>query len=113
MLKWAVTPRLAGEFYERDGMLNYDGHEGMTLDNLLAQHNLPCLVRLITEDGNDPLDNYCLLLCETDEPYLVVSNETERFAIPNSFDGKSNQHVCPSDQSTSFHTSRPKSILLN
>lgn len=87
MLKWAVTPRLCGDFYERDGMLNHDGHESVTLQDLLAQHQLPCLVRLINEDGSDPLDNYCLLLCETQDPYLVASNETERFAIPTSFDG--------------------------
>ena len=35
-------------------------------------------------------DNYCLLLGETMDPYLIVSNETERFSIPLSFDGKEN-----------------------
>ena len=89
MLKWAVTPRLSGDFFEHDEMNNNDSYELLTLQALLEQHQLPCLVRLVNDDKNDSIDNYCLLLCETNDPYLIVSNETERFSIPLSFDGKS------------------------
>ncbi len=87
MLKWAVTPRLNGDVYEHDGIYNNNNYELLTLEALLEQHQLPCLVRLIHDDMNDSIDNYCLLLCETTDPYLIVSNETERFSIPLSFDG--------------------------
>ena len=89
MLKWAVTPRLNGEFYEHDGNLNADGCEVLTLKAIIAQHRLPCLVRLVHEDVHEPNDNYCLLLRATSDPYLLVSNETDRFSIPISFDGES------------------------
>jgi hypothetical protein len=85
MLKWAVTPRLNGEVHEHHGIYNNDNYELLTLEALIEQHQLPCLVRLIQ---NDFMDNYCLLLCEITDPYLIVSNETERFSIPISFDGR-------------------------
>ncbi|CAF1063717.1 unnamed protein product [Rotaria sordida] len=87
MLKWAVTPRLNVDFYEQDGLQNSDSYEILTLPAIIEQHQLPCLVRLLNDDINQPTDNYCLLLCETNDPYLIVSNETERFSIPTSFDG--------------------------
>ena len=92
MLKWAVTPRLNGDFFEHDGLSNGDACELLTLQTILEQHRLPCLVRLVNDDLNDSNDNYCLLLGETNEPYLFVSNESERFSVPISFDGKSKQH---------------------
>lgn len=85
MLKWAVTPRINGELYEHDG----DGCELLTLQTIIEQHRLPCLVRFINDDVNESIDNYCLLLCQTNDPYLLVSTENERFSIPISFDGKS------------------------
>jgi len=88
MLKWAVTPRLPDDFFEQDGFRNDLDYELLTLPALLEQHELPCLVRLVNDDFNDSIDNYCLLLCETTDPYLIVSNETERFSIPISFDGR-------------------------
>ena len=87
MLKWAVTPRLNGEIFEQNGIHSNDNYELLTLESIIEQHQLPCLVRLIYDDLNDSIDNYCLLLCETTDPYLIVSNETERFSIPLSFDG--------------------------
>jgi hypothetical protein len=89
MLKWAVTPRLNGDFYEHDGNLNADGCELLALEAILSQRRLPCLVRLVHDDFHEANDNYCLLLRETSDPYLLVSNETDRFSIPISFDGKS------------------------
>ena len=62
----------------------------LTLQAIIEQHRLPCLVRLVNDDINESqMDNYCLLLCQTNDPYLLVSNENERFSIPISFDGKS------------------------
>ncbi|CAF4697185.1 unnamed protein product [Rotaria socialis] len=87
MLKWALTPRLNGDFDEQDGIENSNNFELLTLKSIFEQHELPCLVRLINDDRNQSMDNYCLLLCETKDPYLIVSNETERFSIPISFDG--------------------------
>ncbi len=87
MLKWAVTPRLNSESFEHDGIHNNDNDEFLTLQSITEQHQLPCLVRVINNDINDSIDNYCLLLCEINDPYLIVSNETERFSIPISFDG--------------------------
>jgi hypothetical protein len=87
MLKWAVTPRWNDEFFEHDGISNNDNYEFLTLQDIIEQHQLPCLVRLIHDDINDSIDNYCLLLCQINDPYLIVSNETERFSIPMSFDG--------------------------
>jgi hypothetical protein len=89
MLKWAVTPRLNGDFFEHDGLHNNDGYELLTLQTIIEQHRLPCLVRLINDDINESNDNYCLLLSQTTDPYLLASNESERFSIPVSFDGKS------------------------
>jgi hypothetical protein len=89
MLKWAVTPRFNGDFFEQDGVHHADGCELLTLQAIIKQHRLPCLVRLIKDDINESIDNYCLLLCQTNDPYLLVSNENERFSIPISFDGKS------------------------
>lgn len=89
MLKWAVTPRLNNDCFEQDGTQNGDGCELLTLQSIIEQNRLPCLVRLVNDDINESIDNYCLLLCQTNDPYLLVSNETERFAIPMSFDGKS------------------------
>jgi hypothetical protein len=88
MLKWAVTPRLNGEYLEDDGIHFNESYELLTLQTIIGQHHLPCLVRLINDDINGSIDNYCLLLCETNDPYLIVSNEAERFSIPTSFDGK-------------------------
>lgn len=88
MLKWAVTPRINSELFEHDGVQNGDGYELLTLQTIIDQHRLPCLVRLINDDVNESIDNYCLLLCQTNDPYLLVSNENERFSIPSSFDGK-------------------------
>jgi hypothetical protein len=88
MLKWAVTPRFNGDVFEHDGIHNGDGYELLTLQAIIEQHRLPCLVRLVNDDVNESTDNYCLLLCETNDPYVIVSNETERCAIPTSFDGK-------------------------
>ncbi|CAF1316147.1 unnamed protein product [Adineta steineri] len=87
MLKWAVTPRANGDCFEQDGIHNGDNRELLTLQAIIEQHRLPCLVRLINDDINETLDNYCLLLCQTNDPYLLVSNESERFSIPLSFDG--------------------------
>jgi len=89
MLKWAVTPRFNGDVFEHDGVQNGDGCELLTLQTIIEQHRLPCLVRLINDDINESIDNYCLLLCQTNDPYLLVANEDERFSIPISFDGKS------------------------
>lgn len=84
MLKWAVSPRSNSEVFEQDG----NEEDFLTLQSIIEEHQLPCLVRLIHDDINDSNDNYCLLLGETVDPYLIVSNETERFSIPLSFDGK-------------------------
>ncbi|CAF2495580.1 unnamed protein product [Rotaria sp. Silwood2] len=88
MLKWAVTPRFNGDYFENEGVHNNHGCELLTLQAIIDQHRLPCLVRLTSDDINESTDNYCLLLCQTNEPYLLVSNETERFSIPMSFDGE-------------------------
>ncbi len=88
MLKWAVTPRYNGDFFENDGVHNGDSCELLTLQAIIKQHRLPCLVRLIKDDANESIDNYCLLLSQTNDPYLLVSTEAERFSIPISFDGK-------------------------
>ena len=88
MLKWVVTPRLNGDYFEHEGVHPSDGCELLTLQEIIQQHRLPCLVRLATDDTNESTDNYCLLLCQTNDPYLLVSNEIERFSIPLSFDGK-------------------------
>jgi hypothetical protein len=93
MLKWAVTPRLHGEFFEQDGVRNGDDYELLTLQVILEQQRLPCLVRLINDDVNESNDNYCLLLCQTKDPYLLASNENERFSLPVSFDGKSLKNI--------------------
>ena len=90
MLKWAVTPRLNGDFVEHDGLQQGEPCELLTLQAIIDQHRLPCLVRLINDDLNESNDNYCLLLRQTNDPYLFVSNETERFSVPLSFDGKWN-----------------------
>lgn len=87
MLKWAVTPRFNGDYFEHDGVHNGDGNELLTLQAVIKEHRLPCLVRLVNDDINEMIDNYCLLLCQTNDPYLLASNETERFSIPLSFDG--------------------------
>ena len=87
MLKWALTPRSSSEIFEQDGDYHEDNSTLLTLQEIIEQQQLPCLVRLIHDDMND---NYCLLLGETMDPYLIVSNETERFSIPLSFDGKEN-----------------------
>jgi len=88
MLKWAVTPRFNGDYFEHDGTRNGDSCEYLTLQAIIEQHRLPCLVRLVNDGINETIDNYCLLLCQTNDPYLLVSNEAERFSIPLSFDGK-------------------------
>ena len=88
MLKWAVTPRLNGECLPHDGVHDGDDGELLTLQAIIQLHRLPCLVRLISDDLNESNDNYCLLLGQTTDPYLIVSNETERFAVPISFDGR-------------------------
>ncbi|CAF1089951.1 unnamed protein product [Didymodactylos carnosus] len=82
MLKWAVVRPDTNS----DAQLSVQLH---TLDEICDQQIFPCLVRLYTENSTFDNDNYCLLLTETCDPYLVVSNETERFAVPTSFDGKS------------------------
>ncbi|CAF1154260.1 unnamed protein product [Rotaria sordida] len=87
MLKWAVTPRFNSDYFENEGIHNNHGCELLTLQAIIDQHRLPCLVRLMNDDINESTDNYCLLLCQTNDPYLLVSNETERFSIPMSFDG--------------------------
>lgn len=87
MLKWAVTPRINNEFYEHDGMNNNDQYDLLALQSIIELQQLPCLVRLINDDRNESTDNYCLLLCQINDPYLIASNETERFSIPISFDG--------------------------
>ena len=106
MLKWAVTPRANGDLFEHNGNHNIDGYELLTLQTIIEQHRLPCLVRLINADVNESIDNYCLLLRETNDPYLIVSNETERFSVPISFDGESFSRIMPitsrSDPSISF-----------
>ena len=88
MLKWAVTPRLNGVFFEQDGIHNGDHCELLTLQTIIDQHRLPCLVRLVNDDVNDSADNYCLLLSQTNDPYLLVANETERCSVPLTFDGE-------------------------
>lgn len=88
MLKWAVTPRLNGDCFEQNSLSNGHGYQLLTLEAVLTQNRLPCLVRLSTDDIQDSIDNYCLLLCENSESYLMVSNESDRFSIPTSFDGK-------------------------
>lgn len=98
MLKWAVTPRSSSDIFEQDGNDQEENSTLLTLQDILEQHQLPCLVRLIYDDINDVNDNYCLLLGETIDPYLIVSNETERFSIPLTFDGRetsfsSNHHL--------------------
>ena len=95
MLKWAVTPRANGDLFEHNGNHHMDGDELLTLQTIIEQHRLPCLVRLINADVNESIDNYCLLLCETSDPYLIVSNETERFSVPISFDGESFSRLDP------------------
>lgn len=90
MLKWAITPRATADFLdEQVGNGMRDSVELLTLQSILEQHQLPCLVRFVNDDIYDSIDNYCLLLCRTTDPYLIVSNETERFSIPVSFDGMS------------------------
>ncbi|UJR25082.1 hypothetical protein I4U23_006443 [Adineta vaga] len=84
MLKWAVTPRLNTDYFDHDGIHHGEHCQSLTLQAIIDQHRLPCLVRLVNDDVND---NYCLLLCQTTDPYLLVSNEAERFSIPLSFDG--------------------------
>lgn len=88
MLKWAVIPRLNSDYLENEGTHNSDGCEMLTLQAIIERDRLPCLIRLPNDDMNECIDNYCLLLCQTNDPYLLVSNETERFSIPLSFDGK-------------------------
>lgn len=88
MLKWAVTPRPNGEFFEHDGVHQTDSEELLTLQSIIDQQRLPCLVRLVTDDVNDSGDNYCILLSQTNDPYLLVANEAERFSVPVTFDGK-------------------------
>lgn len=90
MLKWALTPRPSSEIFQHDGDHHEENSTLLTLQEIVEQQQLPCLVRLIYDDMNDLNDNYCLLLGETMDPYLIVSNETERFSIPLSFDGKEN-----------------------
>lgn len=87
MLKWAVTPRLNGDDFEHDGVHHTDTCELLTLQTIIDQHRLPCLVRLVNDDVNDSADNYCLLLSQTNDPYLLVANETERCSVPLTFDG--------------------------
>jgi hypothetical protein len=87
MLKWAVIPRPNGEVLEHDDSHNDGNDEFLTLQDIIEQHKLPCLIRLVNNDINNSIDNYCLLLCETNDPYLIVSNETKQFSIPISFDG--------------------------
>jgi len=87
MLKWAVIPRPNGEVLEHDDSHNDGNDEFLTLHDIIEQHKLPCLIRLVNNDINNSIDNYCLLLCETNDPYLIVSNETKQFSIPISFDG--------------------------
>lgn len=87
MLKWAVTPRITSEFFEYDGIDNNNQYDLLTLQTIIEQEQLPCLVRLVNDDRTDSIDNYCLLLCQINDPYLIASNETERFSIPISFDG--------------------------
>ena len=98
MLKWAVTSRLNGDCFEHDGIPHNDDCELLTLQTILSQHRLPCLVRLVTDDFHESIDNYCLLLRETHDPYLLVSNEADRFSIPTSFDGKYSWIPIISDQ---------------
>ena len=88
MLKWAVAPRLNADSYEQNGNYIMEGYDLLTLNAILEQNRLPCLVRLPNDDIHDTTDNYCLLLSEISEPYLMVSNETDRFSIPLCFDGK-------------------------
>ena len=89
MLKWAITPRISNEFFDQTSTNgSHDSIELLNLQAIIEQHQLPCLVRFVNDDLYDSYDNYCLLLCETKDPYLIVSNETERFSIPISFDGK-------------------------
>ncbi|CAF1517176.1 unnamed protein product [Adineta ricciae] len=89
MLKWAVTPsRLNADGFDHDdGIQHEQNYDLLTLQAILSQYQLPCLARLINDDTNEINDNYCLLLCETTDPYLLVSTEAERFSIPLSFDG--------------------------
>ncbi|CAM2696986.1 unnamed protein product [Rotaria socialis] len=87
MLKWAVTPRLNSDYCENEGIRNSDGCELHTLQAVIEQHRLPCLVRIAGDDIHESADNYCLLLAQTNDPYLLVSNENERFSIPLLFDG--------------------------
>lgn len=95
MLKWAITPRISAEFFDQPtaspGLR--DHYELVSLQAILEQQHLPCLVRFVNTDVYDSLDNYCLLLCQTSDPYLIVSNETERFAIPVAFDGERTRNL--------------------
>ncbi|CAF0967355.1 unnamed protein product [Didymodactylos carnosus] len=80
MLKWAVVRSDTNS----DVQLDVELH---TLDAICNQYTFPCLVRLYSKNATFDNDNYYLLLTETCDPYLVVSNETERFAVPTSNDG--------------------------
>ena len=87
MLKWALTPRHNGDSFEHNDIDKSDSYVLLSLQTIIQQHQLPCLVRLMNDDINASIDNYCLLICETNDPYLIVSNETEHFSVPISFDG--------------------------
>ena len=88
MLKWAISPRITADFFdEQTGNGIRETFDLLPLETIVEQHQLPCLVRFVNDDIYDSMDNYCLLLCQTTDPYLIVSNETERFAVPLSFDG--------------------------
>ena len=90
MLKWAITPRIGADFFNEQSTSGLrDSFDLLSLETILDQHPLPCLVRFVNDDVYDSIDNYCLLLCQTTDPYLIVSNETERFAVPLAFDGTS------------------------
>ena len=100
MLKWAVTPsRLNADGFDHDdGIHQEQNYDLLTLQAIISQRQLPCLARLINDDTNEINDNYCLLLCETTDPYLLVSTEAERFSIPLSFDGKHSQVISKTDK---------------
>ena len=87
MLKWALTPRYNGDSFEHNDIHKNDSYALLSLQAIIQQHQLPCLVRLVNDDINTSIDNYCLLICKTNDPYLIVSNEIERFSMPTSFDG--------------------------